>query len=785
MTGHPSLRRKLLRDIRTQWPQFAAQTMIIVLGVALFTASYGAYRNLTASYVGTFATQRFADVWVTGGDSAAIAAAARTVPGVADVVVRRQADLPLRVGGDKLRGRIVGIPPDRPPGINSPAILSGRYPAANEILVEHHMAEHFGLTTGATLSVLGPDGWRDVPIAGVVSSAEYLWPARSRLDMFALPDNFGVIFAAEPLATALTPGATDQTLVRFAGAPNPAALDQLRRTANNLGAQEVLDRADQPSNWLLRMDIDAFGRLAYLFPLLFLSAAGLVAYILLHRRVRTERPVIGVLLAGGVGRATILWHYLQYGIVAGLAGAIAGIPLGLAGSGALSSVYLRAIDLPESAAVVEVLPITVLGGLVFGVAAGALGTLAPALLACRTPPAAAMRGPLPPRPGRISLPERLIPPLRRLPARWLLVLRTIGRNPRRTWSTVLGTALALLVILTSWIMLDTMAKALDVSFHQVQTADARVDFTAPVDQRRLAELTHTDGVVAAEPMVQLPVTLTAGSATYSTALIALPRDTTMHGLRPVAGSTVSRAADGLLVGKGVRRLLHVDTGDSVEVKVPGVQSVRVPISGVLDEPIGAFAYVSIEQLDALAGTPIPVGSALLRVAPGTDPDQLRHELSGHSGIAAYEDLAELNRLIDRYAGFFFVFVGVMLALGSVLAFAIIFTTMSINIAERRREVGVLRAGGMPPGMIARLITGENVLMTLLGIAPGLALGVLGGHAFLSTYTNDQFQLDAVVRPSTLGIAALVILTVAAASLLPGLRAVRRLDLAAIMRERSD
>ncbi|KAA8885534.1 FtsX-like permease family protein [Nocardia colli] len=783
MTGHPSLRRKLLRDIRIQWPQFAAQTMIVVLGVALFTASYGAYRNLTASYAGTFATQRFADVWVTGGDSAAIAAAARTVPGVADVLVRRQADVPLRVGANKLRGRIIGIPPDRTPEINSPVILSGRYPAANEILVEHHMAEHFGLTTGATLSVLGPDGWRDVPIAGVVSSAEYLWPARSRLDMFALPDNFGVIFAAEPLAGALTPGATDQTLVRFAGSPNPPALEQLGRMANSHGAQEVLDRADQPSNWLLRMDIDAFGRLAYLFPSLFLSAAGLVAYILLHRRVRTERPVIGVLLAGGVDRAAILWHYLQYGIVAGLAGAIAGIPLGLAGSGALSQVYLRAIGLPESAAVVEILPITVLGGLIFGVAAGALGTLAPALLACRTPPAAAMRGPMPPRPGRISLPERMIPPLRRLPARWLLVLRTIARNPRRTGCTVLGTALALLVILTSWIMLDTMAQALDVSFHQVQTADARVDFTAPVDQRRLAELTRADGVVAAEPMLRLPLTLTAGGATYSTALIALPRDTTMHGLRPVTGSTVSR--DGLLVGKGIRRLLKVDNGDTVEVKVPGVQPVQVPIAGVLDEPIGTFAYVSIEQLDALAGTPIPVGSALLRIAPGAGPDQLRRELSGRPGIAAYEDLAELNRLIDRYAGFFFVFVGVMLALGSVLAFAIIFTTMSINIAERRREVGVLRAGGMPPGMIARLITGENVLMTLLGLAPGLALGVLGGRAFLSTYTNDQFQLDAVVRPSTLGIAALAILAVAAGSLLPGLRAVRRLDLAAIMRERSD
>ncbi|MFD6160009.1 FtsX-like permease family protein [Nocardia sp. NPDC060256] len=784
MNRHPTLRRKLLRDIRTQWPQFAAQTMIIVLGVALFTASYGAYRNLTASYDGTFETQRSADVWVTGGDSTAIAAGTRAVPGVADAIVRRQADVPLRVGADKLRGRIVGIPPDHPPEINAPAILSGHYPAANEVLVEHHLADHFRLRAGATLSVLGADGWRDVPIAGVVSSAEYLWPARSRLDMFPLPDNFGVIFAAEPLATAVTPGATDQTLIRFAGTPGPA-VNQIRDIANSHGAQEILDRTDQPSNWLLRLDINAFGRLAYLFPLLFLSVAGLVAYLLLNRRVRTDRPVIGVLLAGGMDRATILWHYLQYGIVAGLTGSLGGILLGLAGSGALSSVYLRAIDLPQSAAVVEVLPITLVGGLAFGVAAGTLGALAPALLAFRTPPAAAMRGPAPPGPGRISLPEKVIPALGRLPARWLLVLRNIGRSPRRTWSTVLGTALSLLVILTSWTMLDTMTAALDVSFHQVQTADARVDFTTPADQSRLTELTRAEGVVAAEPMVQLPVTMTAGGHTYSTALIALPRATTMHGLRPVAGSTVSGSADGMLVGKGIRNMLRVNSGDTVEVKVPGVQAVRVPIEGVLDEPIGSFAYLSIEQLDGLAGAPLPVSSALLRFAPGTDPGQLKRELTSRPGVAAYEDLAELNRLIDRYANLFFVFVGVMLALGSAMAFAIIFTTMSINIVERRREVGVLRAGGMPPGMVARLITGENLLITLLGVGPGLVLGVLGGRSFLSTYTNDQFQLDLVVRPDTLGIAALAVLAVATVSLLPGLRAVRGLDLAAIMRERSD
>ncbi|MCM6775601.1 FtsX-like permease family protein [Nocardia sp. CDC159] len=780
-----TLHRKLFRDIRTQWAQFAALTVVVLLGVALFTAAYGAYRNLTASYDRVFATQRFADLWVSGGDATAFAAAARTDPQVADASVRRQVELPLRVGADKLRGRVIGLPADGPPASNAPTLLSGRAPAANEVLVEHHLADHFRLRAGDVVAIHGTDGWVSASVAGVVSSAEYLWPARDRADLFPLPDNFGVVFAPDPLVAAVAPGGPEQALVRYTGSAGPDTAARLHALAQRYGAEQVVDRAEQPSNWLLRLDIDAFGELAYLFPLLFLTVAMLVAYVLLNRRVRAERPVIGVLLAGGRGRGSVLAHYISYGALAGGLGALGGMVLGQAASGALTNLYVGAIDLPREATVVQVVPLTLIGAPILGIGTGVLGALAPALLAFRTPPAAAMRGVTPAHPGRISLAERLIPPLRRLPVRWLLVLRNVGRAPRRTWSTVLGTVLALLLVLTSWTLLDTMTAALRISSREVQTADVRVDFTAPVDRARVAELTGAPGVRRAEPMVQLPVTLTAGSRTYSTALIALTSGTEMHGFRPLPGSPGALSGDGLLVGKGIRALLGVGAGDVVTVNTPGAQPVSVPIAGLLDEPIGTFVYASLDRLDVLAGAPVPVNAALLRLTPGADPRVVRETLSERAEIAAVEDLTKLERLIDEYADLFYVFIGAMLALGGALAFAIIFTTMSINIVERRREVAVLRAGGMSHAVVARLLTGENLLVTLLGVGPGLVLGVLGGREFLALYTNDQIQIDLVVRPATLIVAAAAVLIVAVVSLLPGLRAVRGLDLAAVVRERSD
>src|SRR5665648_646422 len=83
-----------------------------------------------------------------------------------------------------------------------------------------------------------------------------------------------------------------------------------------------------------------------------------------------------------------------------------------------------------------------------------------------------------------------------------------------------------------------------------------------------------------------------------------------------------------------------------------------------------------------------------------------------------------------------------------MAFAIIFTTMSVNIVERRREVATLRAGGVSRRAIAGMIAGENLLVTLMGVVPGLVIGVLGGRVFLDSYSNDQFRLDLVVNPLT-------------------------------------
>jgi putative ABC transport system permease protein len=792
--GHRTLRVKLLRDTRRQWAQTLALIVTVFLGVALYAASHDAYGNLRDSYSHVFTAQRFADLWVTTSTTQQAQHVADTVaddPRVAAVAVRTQADLPFLVGQDKLPGRAVGIPVGHQPDVDRLTVLSGSYPTTeDQVAAEQHLAEHFDLHPGSTLQIHGQDGWQQVTVSAVVSSAEYLWPARSRQEPLTTPDDFGVVFAPQPLIDRIAPAAAVQPQAQILltdAARADGALAPITTEVTDLGGASVINREEQASNSLLQEDINGFDQLSYMFPLLFLGAAGMASYVLLTRRVDSEREVIGMLLASGVSRRAIATHYLSYGLALGTIGGVLGVIAGEALARMISTSYLEAIDLPTSLGQLSVFRFsTVVIGIAFGVTVGAVAALAPALRGARMTPAEAMRGFSAPRSTSLSLAERIIPPLRHAPVTVRMVLRGIGRNRKRTAFTAVGVILSLMVILVSWIMLDTMNGMMNVQFTEVDKQDAQVTLASPVDTDTLSAVQQVPGVADVEISAQAPVTLASGDRSYQTVAVGLPADTEMHGFRLAGGGTTSLESvpgDEILVGQGITQRLGVTTGDDITVIAGDGRSRTVRIADLLDEPMGTYVYTSMSSFNDVAGTPA-AQSLLLSFSPGADPTQIRRTVTELPQVAAYQDSQALRRSFDDLMGLFVGMISAMLLLGSLMAFAIIFTTMSVNIIERQRELATLRTAGVRQRAIAGLVAGENLLTTLLGVVPGLIIGVLSGKVFLDSYSNDQMHFDLVVRPSTLIISALAILVVAALSQWPGLRAIRRMDLAQSVRERS-
>jgi molybdate transport repressor ModE-like protein len=519
------------------------------------------------------------------------------------------------------------------------------------------------------------------------------------------------------------PAAITEVAVRYGEDSDRSELDgAMAGLVDRWGATDGYPRSEQPANSALQADVKGFGELSFMFPLLFLTAAGLGTWVMLTRLVMSQMSVIGTLMASGMRRRTIFGHYLSYGVVAGLSGAVPGVIAGVLMAWGIAGLYTDAISVPIT--VLRIDATTPLVGIAFGVIAGLAAAAFPAWRAVRRSPAEAMRGAHPSGTATATIVERLIPPLRRLPASLAMVMRGISRNARRTATTMLGVVLSLVLILVSWGMIDTVEALMVRQFEEIEQSDARVVLDRPPTEEVLRALSSVSGVAAVEPTAQAQVAVQANGDRYGTTLEAYLPGTSMHRFLGGDGE-LALPDDGVLLGEDMAGLLGISVNDEVTLLIPA-PDVTLPqrVAGFVDEPLGTYAYGSLTGLvrsieaESAAGAgeePLTVVfGAAVRFADDADPDVMRARLQDVDGVVAVAGTRAFEETLRSFMGLFYAFVGVMLVFGGLLAFGIIFNTMSVNLAERTVEVATLKASGMTDRRLAGLVSLENVIVTLLG-----------------------------------------------------------------------
>ncbi|NOY57012.1 MAG: ABC transporter permease [Actinobacteria bacterium] len=780
--------------MRRRRRQFLAVGVTVVIGVMMFAATYDSYRNLEVSYQRTYDRLAFADMTITGGDES-LAASLAAIPGVRAVTVRHTADLPVTIGAATLRGRFIGMPTDEQPDVDKIQVQRGSYllsGGANEAIAEDHIANTYGLQIGDPLTVAVGQKQK-FTITGVAVSAEYLWPAPSTQESFIDPKQFGVFFVDEELLKQLPQSvAVRQTLVLYDKGVVTKDVDAaVRAAATRAGATNILTRADQPSNKALQLDVDMFAQMAIAFPILFLTAAGMAVYVLLTRIVFAQRSIIGTLRASGMSARALRRHYLGYGLRVGTVGAIVGVILGVAFGAWMTGLYTRTLDIPDT--IVRIRPITMFIGLTFGIVMGAVSAWIPARAAYRIPPAEAMRGITPSTSGGESLMERILPRVSRLPVRTRMTLRGIGRAKRRSLTTVLGVVLALILIVAAGEMLVTTNHLIAKQFKEITLQDASVIVDKPVDKELLAAIDAVPGVAGAEQVAGFDVSITRDGTTFATTLQGFEDNTQMHGWTNPSGAL---PPSGMLAAKLLKDRLGLSPGDRITISIPAQDvSIELELVGFVDEPLGTPLYArhdviakalreaGVDDPETVMAEPT-VATVMTRFDPAAGRTATLAALKNIPGVVYVEDSRTLFNVIKEEFSLFDTFIGIMFIFGSVMAFSLMFNTISVNVAERSTEFATLKASGISDRTIAWMIVGENLLLTAAGIIPGIVLGVWISGLLMATFNSDAFNFELTTRPLTLLLAAVSILVIALLSLIPGIRSIKRLDIAAVVRERS-
>lgn len=771
--------RKTLRDFRASWAQSVALMVIVALGVASYIALVSSYRDLQSSYDRTYETLHFADVtFAVAAAPMTVADELRAIPGVTAVTPRLIRDTGYELpNGELIRARLIGLPGAGQPAVNQMVIEDGRFDAHNAILVESHFARIYGIQPGDAVTPIINGKATPLTVSGIATSPEYLMVSPSQQDMFPSARTFAVLWL--PLETV-------QRLADSAGLVNNFALllddtaaagpivAAVQATLQPYQLETTILQANQPSNALLQQDIAGYKEIANLMPGIILLVAAISVYVMLGRMARAQQPQAGLMKALGYSTQDVLHHYLLFALGIGLAGVTAGMVGGLPLAGWITNTYAQAMSIPFVQA--QFYPDVVAQSALISLALCLLASYGPARGAAKLAPAQAMR--IDPATALVSGKRNLLEKLLRLPLEARLPLRNVLRMRRRSFTTGLGIVFAFILVLMVWAMFDSMDIFMDHNFNQVERWDVTAVFDQPQTEATLKLVRSWEGVRAAEPIIQLPVTLLIGERREDVLLTAVHPDQQMHVLQLPDGDapTAVLGAGQVVLAQALADDLGLSAGDGVTLDTPFGEH-PFTVSSTTQELVSTAVYVSMS--DALALLPVPMNifnGLYLQVDP-VATGRIKSDLYRLPGVASVASKVDLHNDLREMLNLFYTFMGVMLLFALGMAFALLFNATTINVLERQRELATMRAIGADNWQIGAQITAENIMLWLLSLAPGLLLGYLVALQLGDAFSSEIFSFDVVITPASFVLTSVGILLTMLLAAWPAARRVNRLNLA--------
>jgi len=611
------------------------------------------------------------------------------------------------------------------------------------------------------------DPWQEASLAGAA-----LVELEAAQELLARPGELSAIdLVLEPRDPAL-----ERLVARL---PASARLESVQQRASEL---ERMTRA-------FRLNLEALSWLALLVGVFLVGNA-------LNFAVLQRRPQLALLRALGATRRELALHVLGEALWVGLLGSALGLLLGRVLSAQLLENVLRTVNdlyFEQAAAVVHWDGLALAKALALGLGASALAALAAARQAARVPPALALAqaqaapGALESARGRrlatfgalalatlgaallaragprlllahaglfaVALSFALLAPLAlqlglRLAARGPATLRLAAQGlahslPRSAPAVAalqlaIATALALTLLVASFraSVVDWLARTL------VDDVYASSSATEGIEPELLERLLALPGVARTTQLSAVEVTSALGAHrayAYEPAQAVL-RSLDLRGERtPELEARI--AAGEALVSEPLAHKLGLAVGDALALRGPR-GPVQLRVAGIYTDYAderGSLAFARAPAL-ALFG-PSPVFALSLLAEPGLAPQELVERARRADPRAAELELRSNRTLREASLVVFdrtFAITGVLRALAGGVALLATLAALLALALERRREYATLRALGLTPGELVRLVLVQCALIGSVAGALALPLALVLAWILIHVINRESF-----------------------------------------------
>jgi putative ABC transport system permease protein len=627
---------------------------------------------------------------------------------------------------------------------------AGGVPGKREVVLERMALDYLGVEIGDGIILeLDNGAQKELSVVGSVHDAQQLSPdITSRPTGYVAPETMGSLGLGEDFT---------QLRIRVSESPSDeahinAVVDEveeyLKATGRPVFRREVITESiADPFIDTIVLILSSFGGII-------LILSGFLVVNAISALITQQIPQIGVMKLIGARQSQIMGLYIATVLVYGLIAIAVGIPLALVTSRFLMESLVQELlnVMPDSYSVpVYLIAVQAAVGLLLPLLAG----LVPVIKGTRvtTQKALSEAGMEASGYGQGWV-EKLLELVQRIASirrPLLLALRNTLRHKGRLVQTlvvlVIGTAL-FVSVLSVRASVDATVEGF-MRFHQY---DVSVELEKPYRQARLEQaVSQVPGVQAVEGWSLGGAIRLRPDGTESDGMrvYAVPADSTFLNPAPSDGTWLGQARNEVVVNSDVvDREADLRVGDELVLEMDGRESVWRIAGIVPTESRGPTIYV--KHADYAYATRTYGQVTHLQVVTSRHDAASQSEMEavllehleargiGVSGTENTQMMREENELMFTIIVAFLILMALLLAAVGGLGLT---TTMSINILERVREIGVLRAIGASNLSVRQIVLIEGVAIGILSWTIGTLMSLP-----LSSFMSEQLGLALIDIP---------------------------------------
>jgi len=370
-------------------------------------------------------------------------------------------------------------------------------------------------------------------------------------------------------------------------------------------------------------------------------------------------------------------------------------------------------------------------------------------------------------------------------------LRSLLQHKLRLSLTLLAVVVGVAFVAGTYIFTDSLKRSFDALFSAPQpdvivTVDSAFggpggggggqggDQAPTLPESDVAKVAAVDGVAAAYGVVTADGALVIGTDGKVVGQTGPPaRGTTWvpePSINPLtlASGTAPTGSDQVALLDSTAKAAGVAIGDTVRLDTPGgpatprvVGIVTRGISGSDGSTLAVFDLRTAQKL--LLQTTGTVTSVVVRAEPGVSQAVLAARISAvlPSGVKTQTGAQRSADIADRLATafqFINIFLLTFAFIALFVAIFLIFNTFSMLVAQRTRELALLRAVGASRGQVRRSVLMEALVLGLVAAVLGVVGGVgvsQGLRLLLKAFGADLPSGPLVIEPRTVAVSLVV------------------------------